>query len=42
MRIDATKRLDISYQTKEFRDICTGWQSFDEELNALTVSHIRR
>ena len=39
---DATKKLDISYQTKMFKDICTDWQNYKPELNALNISHIRK
>ncbi|KAL9098381.1 MAG: hypothetical protein Q9163_005952, partial [Psora crenata] len=38
---DGTKRLDISYQTKDFKDLCQSWQNFNSELNALHISHSR-
>ncbi|KAL9126360.1 MAG: hypothetical protein Q9217_004578 [Psora testacea] len=38
---DGTKRLDISYQTKEFKELCQSWQNFNPELNALHISHLR-
>jgi len=39
---DGTKRLDISYQTRDFKDMCQNWQNFNSELNALNISHIRK
>lgn len=39
---DTTKRLDISYQTKEFKDICLAWQNYDSELNSLNIIHTRK
>ncbi|MCJ1266017.1 polynucleotide adenylyltransferase [Lobaria immixta] len=38
---DATKSLDISYQTKEFKDICVGWQNYNPEQNSLNIIHTR-
>ncbi|KAG8528882.1 uncharacterized protein KY384_006571 [Bacidia gigantensis] len=38
---DGTKRLDISHQSKTFKEICTSWPNYDEKLNALHISHIR-
>ena len=40
--LDGTKQLDISYQTKEFKDVCTGWQQFNPELNSLNIVHTRK
>ena len=39
---DVTKKLDISYQTKEFKEICTGWSGYNRELNSLTIVHTRK
>ncbi|KAI9802134.1 MAG: polynucleotide adenylyltransferase [Piccolia ochrophora] len=38
---NSTKQLDVSYQTKEFKEICTGWQQFNEDLNSVSVVHTR-
>ncbi|KAI9750173.1 MAG: hypothetical protein M4579_006585 [Chaenotheca gracillima] len=38
---DGTKQLDISYQTREFKDICTGWQQYNPDLNSLNIVHTR-
>ena len=40
--VDKTKRLDISYQTKEFKEICVGWQSYNPEQNSLSIIHTRK
>ncbi|KAI9829933.1 MAG: hypothetical protein M1819_005905 [Sarea resinae] len=37
----ATKSLDISWQTKEFKDICTGWAQYNADLNSLNIVHTR-
>ncbi|KAH0562052.1 hypothetical protein GP486_003247 [Trichoglossum hirsutum] len=38
---DGTKQLDVSYQTREFKDICTAWQQYNPEMNTLNVVHTR-
>ncbi|KAI9849101.1 MAG: polynucleotide adenylyltransferase [Sclerophora amabilis] len=38
---DGTKQLDISYQTREFKDVCTGWQQYNAALNSLNIVHTR-
>ncbi|KAI9775285.1 MAG: polynucleotide adenylyltransferase, partial [Peltula sp. TS41687] len=38
---DGTKQLDLSYETKEFKDICTGWERYNADLNSLSVSLTR-
>ena len=40
--IDGTKQLDVSYQTREFKDICTAWQQYNPEMNTLNVVHTRK
>lgn len=39
---DGTKRLDISHQTKSFKEMCQAWPNFNAELNALHISHVRK
>ena len=39
---DAQKSLNISYQTKEFKDTCTNWQNYDVEQNSLNIVHTRK
>jgi poly(A) polymerase len=36
------KKLDISYQTKHFKDICTEWQQYNPEMNSLNIVHTRK
>ncbi|KAI9783101.1 MAG: polynucleotide adenylyltransferase [Geoglossum umbratile] len=38
---DGTKQLDVSYQTREFKEICTAWQQYNPEMNTLNVVHTR-
>ncbi|KZF24104.1 putative poly(A) polymerase pla1 [Xylona heveae TC161] len=37
----AKKSLDISWQTKEFKDICTNWPQYNPDLNSLSIVHTR-
>lgn len=41
LRQDGNKRLDISYQTKEFKDLCLSWQNYNPEQNSLTITNTR-
>ena len=40
--IDGTKQLDVSYQTREFKDICIAWQQYNPDMNTLNVVHTRK
>ncbi|MCJ1335654.1 polynucleotide adenylyltransferase [Bachmanniomyces sp. S44760] len=35
------KKLDISWQTKNFKDTCIGWANYNAELNSLNIIHTR-
>lgn len=39
---DGTKKLDITYQTKDFKEICVGWQNYNHDLNSLNIIHTRK
>ena len=39
---DGNKRLDISYQTKEYKDKCLDWANYNPELNSLVIVHTRK
>ena len=41
-RTSDAKRLDISYQTKEFRAKCLDWVNYNPDLNSLYVVHTRK
>ncbi|KAG6988557.1 poly(A) polymerase pla1 [Physcia stellaris] len=41
LRQDGNKRLDISYQSKEYKDLCLNWVNYNEELNSLSIVHTR-
>ena len=36
------KKLDISWATNKYKDICTQWPSYDEDLNSLHIVHTRK
>jgi poly(A) polymerase len=36
------KSLDLSWQVEEFKRICTSWDKYNQELNALNVMHTRK
>ncbi|KAI9833970.1 MAG: polynucleotide adenylyltransferase [Phylliscum demangeonii] len=35
---DGTKQLDLSYQTQDFKEVCTGWAQYNPEMNSLNVA----
>ncbi len=39
---DGTKKLDISYQTKHFKELCTEWAQYSPEMNSLNIVHTRK
>lgn len=39
---DGTKKLDISYQTKHFKELCTEWAQYNPEMNSLNIVHTRK
>ncbi|KAI0399586.1 Poly(A) polymerase central domain-containing protein [Xylaria palmicola] len=38
---EGAKSLDLSYQVNTFKQMCSEWEKFSAELNALSVQHVR-
>lgn len=36
------KSLDFSWQVNDFRHKCESWDKYDNDLNALSVAHIKK
>ena len=41
-RLLDAKRLDISYQTKEFTEMCRNWTNYQRDQNSLFIVHTRK
>ena len=39
---EGAKSLDLSYQVDDFKYRCTGWDKYDDGLNALSIIHTRK
>lgn len=36
------KSLDLTFQVNEFKDLVTGWDKYDKNLNCLSIQHVRK
>lgn len=36
------KSLDLSYQVEDFKNLCTRWDKYNPELNALSIVHTKK
>ncbi|KAI1326022.1 Poly(A) polymerase central domain-containing protein [Xylariaceae sp. FL0255] len=38
---EGAKSLDLSYQVNNFKALCTEWEKYQEELNFLSIQHVK-
>ncbi|KAF3012170.1 polynucleotide adenylyltransferase [Neopestalotiopsis sp. 37M] len=38
---EGAKSLDLSFQVNEFKDLCFNWDKYEDQLNFLSIQHVR-